>query len=192
MIGFSHNKEGQCGQEYWKYVIVSAEMAAAAGPKRTRQTYTRYQTLELEKVNILLTFYQQDQRSLAATKFHSNERSLVNYELSVIKLWQMTIQLMNWHHYGCISHHFSTFDFWNLTLFNTNTSLADGVNHDNIRQQCDCNCHKSSKFRGQNVGKVDTNCSLAHQHHLSSANLTNCFYNSRNFISTDTWLEGEE
>ena len=25
-------------------------MAAAAGPKRTRQTYTRYQTLELEKV----------------------------------------------------------------------------------------------------------------------------------------------
>ena len=30
--------------------IFSAEMAAAAGPKRTRQTYTRYQTLELEKV----------------------------------------------------------------------------------------------------------------------------------------------
>ena len=29
---------------------ISAEMAAAAGPKRTRQTYTRYQTLELEKV----------------------------------------------------------------------------------------------------------------------------------------------
>jgi len=27
----------------------TAEMAAAAGPKRTRQTYTRYQTLELEK-----------------------------------------------------------------------------------------------------------------------------------------------
>ena len=27
-------------------------MAAAAGPKRTRQTYTRYQTLELEKVII--------------------------------------------------------------------------------------------------------------------------------------------
>ena len=25
-------------------------MAAATGPKRTRQTYTRYQTLELEKV----------------------------------------------------------------------------------------------------------------------------------------------
>ena len=28
-------------------------MAAAAGPKRTRQTYTRYQTLELEKVREL-------------------------------------------------------------------------------------------------------------------------------------------
>jgi len=27
----------------------TAEMAAATGPKRTRQTYTRYQTLELEK-----------------------------------------------------------------------------------------------------------------------------------------------
>ena len=32
-------------------LFVSAEMAAAAGPKRTRQTYTRYQTLELEKVS---------------------------------------------------------------------------------------------------------------------------------------------
>ena len=30
--------------------FIPAEMAAAAGPKRTRQTYTRYQTLELEKV----------------------------------------------------------------------------------------------------------------------------------------------
>ena len=29
-------------------------MAAAAGPKRTRQTYTRYQTLELEKVIIII------------------------------------------------------------------------------------------------------------------------------------------
>ena len=29
-------------------------MAAAAGPKRTRQTYTRYQTLELEKVMIIM------------------------------------------------------------------------------------------------------------------------------------------
>ena len=28
-------------------------MAAATGPKRTRQTYTRYQTLELEKVLVM-------------------------------------------------------------------------------------------------------------------------------------------
>ena len=31
----------------------AAEMAAATGPKRTRQTYTRYQTLELEKVLVM-------------------------------------------------------------------------------------------------------------------------------------------
>ena len=40
--------------EYYSFILIliifSAEMAAAAGPKRTRQTYTRYQTLELEKV----------------------------------------------------------------------------------------------------------------------------------------------
>jgi hypothetical protein len=42
----------------------TAEMAAVtAGPKRTRQTYTRYQTLELEKV-----------RDLLYTRFHTLEK----------------------------------------------------------------------------------------------------------------------
>ena len=36
------------------HIFYLAEMAAAAGPKRTRQTYTRYQTLELEKVIIII------------------------------------------------------------------------------------------------------------------------------------------
>ena len=31
--------------------------AVTAGPKRTRQTYTRYQTLELEKVQIFTFFW---------------------------------------------------------------------------------------------------------------------------------------
>ena len=37
-------------------------MAAAAGPKRTRQTYTRYQTLELEKVIIIIIIIMRTRR----------------------------------------------------------------------------------------------------------------------------------
>ena len=60
--------------------FVSAEMAAAAGPKRTRQTYTRYQTLELEKVTTRTI----EQR--AKNEKIANKQSTVSPCLSILRL----------------------------------------------------------------------------------------------------------
>ena len=60
---------------------ISAEMAAAAGPKRTRQTYTRYQTLELEKVTasqlFIFTPWQCQCQCRLMTCGHKSRRSLI-------------------------------------------------------------------------------------------------------------------